>query len=473
MRPLPEAFFRKRETEALRRAAVRCLERALRAADPVAAVRRAVQREADALTVAGRRYDLRQVGAISAVGAGKAAAAMAAALEGILGDRLAGGLVSVKYGHSVATSRVEVREAGHPLPDAASVAAADAVLTLADRAGEEDLVFVLLSGGGSALLVAPSEGITLDDKLAVSRLLLEAGAPIGELNAVRKHLSRIKGGHLARRIAPARIITLALSDVLGNLLDVIASGPTAPDRSTYADALAAMERRGVMAAAERAAPPVVARLRDGAAGRHPETPKEGDHAFERVQAVIIGDLALALEAAKHAAEDQGFATVVLEEQVEGEARDVGAALGRHAREAQEGRFGALPVCLIQGGETTVTVRGAGKGGRNQEVALGAALEIEGLPGTLVVAAGTDGTDGPTDAAGAAVDGATPVRARRLGLDPRQALDRNDAYPFFAALEDLIMTGPTLTNVNDLMMAFVDRPAPGVIYLSVPNAKAET
>jgi len=307
----------------------------------------------------------------------------------------------------------------------------------------------------------------------VSRLLLSAGAPIGELNAVRKHLSRIKGGHLARRIAPARIVTLALSDVLGNPLDVIASGPTAPDRSTYTEALDALGRRGVMDAAEKAAPHAVARLRDGAAGRHPETPKPGDPVFERTQAVIIGDLAQAVRAAQTASEDQGYATVVLGDAVEGEAREVGAALGRRARDALDGRYGPLPVCLLQGGETTVTVRGSGKGGRNQEVALGAALEVVGLPGTLVLAVGTDGTDGPTDAAGAVADGWTLERARRLGLDPLEHLDRNDAYPFFAALGDLIMTGPTLTNVNDLMMAFVDRPVPGLIHLSIPSAEAKT
>ncbi len=457
MRPLPEAFFKNRETESLRRAAMRCLGRALRAVDPAAAVRRAVQVDGDLLTVAGQAYDLGEVPTIFAVGAGKAAAAMAGALEGILGERLAGGVVSVKYGHAVPTSRVAVREAGHPLPDAASVAAARAVLALADRAARDDLVFVLLSGGGSALLVAPSEGITLGDKLALSRLLLSAGAPIGDLNAVRKHLSRIKGGHLARRLAPARFVTLALSDVLGNPLDVIASGPTVPDRSTFSEALDALQRRGVVEAAEATARNAVAHLRDGVAGRHPETPKPGDPAFGRSQTVIIGDLPQALRAAETAAGDQGFATVVLSEAVEGEAREVGAALGRHAREAHEGRYGPLPVCLLQGGETTVTVRGAGKGGRNQEVALAAALEIDSLPGTLVVAAGTDGTDGPTDAAGAVADGTTMDRARRLGLDPQDHLARNDAYAFFAGLDDLIITGPTLTNVNDLMMALIDSP----------------
>ncbi|MBI3976063.1 MAG: DUF4147 domain-containing protein, partial [Armatimonadetes bacterium] len=359
---------------------MRCLERALRAADPAAAVRRTVQVEGYRLSVAGESYDLREVRAVTAVGGGQAAAALAAALEELLGDRLAGGLVSVKYGHTVPTTRIEVREAGHPLPDAASTAAAAAVLALADRAGEGDLVFVLLSGGGSALLTAPSEGVSLEDKLTISRLLLAAGAPIGELNAVRKHLSRIKGGRLARRIAPARMVTLALSDVLGNPLDVIASGPTAPDPTTFGDALEVLQRRGVLAAAPPAA---VAHLRDGAAGRAPETPKPGDPIFDRTHSVIIGDLALALRAAEAAAADQGFATVVLAEAVEGEAREVGAALGRRAREAHEGRYGSLPVCLLQGGETTVTVRGKGRGGRNQEVALAAAMEIAALPATLV------------------------------------------------------------------------------------------
>jgi len=459
MRPLPEAFFKNRETEELRRAAMRCLDRALRAVDPRAAVRRAVQVDGTRLTVAGETSDLREYLGVFVVGGGKAAAAMAASLEEVLGDRLEGGVVSVKYGHAVPTSRVEVREAGHPLPDAASVAAADAVLDLTDRVSHSDLVFVLLSGGGSALLATPlgHHGITLNDKLTVTRVLLAAGAPIGELNAVRKHLSGIKGGMLAQQIAPARMVTLALSDVLGNPLDVIASGPTAPDPTTFGDALEVLRRRGVLKEVEAAAPAALAHLREGAAGRAAETPKPGNPIFARSRFEIIGDLRQAVRAAKAAAEDQGFATVVLSEVVEGEAREVGAALGRHAREAHEGRYGPLPVCLLEGGETTVTVRGAGKGGRNQEVALAAALEIGGLPGTLVMAAGTDGTDGPTDAAGAVADGRTLERARRRGLDPRDHLARNDAYEFFAPLDDLIVTGPTLTNVNDLMMALIGPP----------------
>lgn len=459
MRPLPDAFFKNRETEPLRRAAMRCLDRALGAVDPRGAIRRAVQVDGTRLTVAGETFDLREYLGVFVVGGGKAAATMAAALEEVLGDRLEGGVVSVKYGHGVPTARVEVREAGHPFPDAASVAAAAAVLDLAERVSYGDLVFVLLSGGGSALLASPLpySGITLDDKLTITRVLLAAGAPIGELNAVRKHLSGIKGGMLAQVIAPAPVVTLALSDVLGNPPDVIASGPTVPDPTTFGDALEVLRRRGVLKEVEAAAPAALAHLREGAAGRATETPKPGNPIFARSRFEIIGDLRQALRAAKAAAEDQGFATVVLSEAVEGEAREAGAALGRQAREGHEGRYGPLPVCLLMGGETTVTVRGGGKGGRCQEVALAAALEIDGLPGTLVMAAGTDGTDGPTDAAGAVADGTTLQRARRRGVDPRDHLARNDAYAFFAPLDDLIVTGPTLTNVNDLMMALIGPP----------------
>ena len=458
MRALPEAFFRNRETAVLRRAAIRCLEAALGAADASAAIHRSVRREGDVVTVGGKTYDLGQVGAVYALGGGKAAGPMAAALEEILGDRLTGGVVSVKYGHATPTARVRVMEAAHPLPDAASIAAADAVLALVHRAGEGDLVFILLSGGGSALLTSPAHGVTLEDKLAVTRLLLDAGAPIGDLNTVRKHLSRIKGGWLARHIAPARSVTLALSDVLGNSLDLIASGPTVPDLTTFDDALAVLRWGEVLDDVPQA---VADHLRAGAAGLVPETPKPGDPIFRNAQTIIVGDLSQVLRAAAEAARGEGFTTAVLSTAVEGEAREVGAALGRRARAAHEGRYGPLPVCLLQGGEPTVTVRGGGKGGRNQEVVLGAALEIDGLPRTLILSAGTDGTDGPTDAAGAVADGTTIARARRLGLAPRDHLDRNDAYPFFAALGDLLMTGPTLTNVNDLMLALVgDVPSRG-------------
>lgn len=452
LRQFPEAFFRAGDSPTLRRVAARCLQAALRAADPQAALLRAVTLQDNLFRVAGETFDLDRVRRLFLLGGGKAAAAMAAALEELLGPRVADGVVSVKYGHVVPTARVRVLEAGHPLPDASGVAAAEAVLAMAREAGPEDLVLVLISGGGSALLTAPAKGITLEDKTAVTRLLLDAGAPIGELNAVRKHLSRIKGGHLARALAPARSVALILSDVLGNPLDVIASGPTVPDLTTFGDALEVLRRRHLLEVVPAAVREV---LQAGAAGRLPETPKPGDPVFTLTRPVIIGDIRQALAAAAEEARTQGFRPVLLSESVEGEARVVGAELGRMAREARAGRFGPPPVCLLQGGETTVTVRGRGRGGRNQEVALGAALEVAGIPGVLILSAGTDGTDGPTDAAGAVADGTTLERARARGLDPHDALARNDAYPFFAALGDLVITGPTLTNVNDLMLALVE------------------
>src|SRR3990172_4734069 len=354
MRRLPEAFFQHGDTAPLRRAAARCLEAALQGADPRGAMRRALTLDGHRLVVFGDAPDLNRFAGIFVVGGGKAGAAMAAAPEEILGARISAGVVSVKYGHTAPTSRVRVVEAGHPLPDAASVAAAEEVLAMARRAGERDLVFVLISGGGSALLTAPPDGITLEDKLAVTRRLLDAGAPIGELNTVRKHPSRIKGGHLAPAFAP-----------LG-------------------DAEKLLRRRGLPIMAPG---PVRAHLEAGLAGRVPETPKPGDPIFELMRAVIIGDIRHALHAAEAEAREQDFTAVLLSETVEGEAREVGAALGRRAKEAHEGRYGPLPVCLLQGGETTVTVRGHGKGGRNQEVALGAALEIAGLPNTLILSAG--------------------------------------------------------------------------------------
>ncbi len=452
----PEDFFQNGDNPRLRHAAVQCLHNAVSAADPRIAVRRTIRGRTNPLLVAGQGYGWEDISSVFVVGGGKAAAAMAAEMEEILGERIVDGVVSVKYGHTVPTTRIRVREAGHPLPDAAGTTAAEEVLALARRASEQDLVFVLISGGGSALLTAPASGLTLDDKLVVTRLLLEAGAPIGELNTVRKHLSRIKGGHLARALAPARSIALILSDVLGNSLDVIASGPTVPDPTTFADALEILRRRDILVVVPEA---VRAYLEAGRAGRVPETPKPGDSVFALTRAVIIGDITQALGTAEQVARERGFNTVVLSAAVEGEAREVGAALGRRAKEAHQGRYGPLPVCLLQGGETTVTVRGPGKGGRNQEVVLGAAREIAGLPNALILSAGTDGTDGPTDAAGAVADGTTIERARARGLDAHDALARNDAYPFFAALGDLLITGPTLTNVNDLMLALVG-PAPG-------------
>jgi hydroxypyruvate reductase len=377
---------------------------------------------------------------------------MASGLEVALEERIDGGLVAVKDGHGAPAARVEVREAGHPVPDDRSVSAAEAVLEIARGAGQGDLVIALLAGGASALLALPVEGVTLDEKRAVTDRLLRAGATIGELNAVRKHLSRIKGGRLARAAAPARVAALVLSDVVGDPIDVIASGPTAPDSSTYQDALAVLDRydpEGSLPA------PLRGFLRDGASGRHPETPKPGDRDLAGVRHVIVGRNEDALLAVRAAAEGLGYRPYVLTSHVEGEARAMARAQAAVARQVQaSGEPVSPPACLLSGGETTVTVRGRGRGGRNTEMALTFALAVEGLEHVTGLFAGTDGTDGPTDAAGALVDGGTVARARKRGLDARAFLEENDSYTFFREAGGLFVTGPTLTNVMDLRIILV-------------------
>ncbi len=428
------------------------VQAALRAADPAAAVQRAVRLEDDLLHVADKTYDLNRVRHVYAVGAGKASATMAQALEEMLGERLTGGIIVTKYGYARPTRRVTVREAGHPIPDEAGVQATRELLDLVDQADVDDLVLALISGGGSALLVAPAEGLTLEDIQATTDLLLASGATINELNAVRKHLSAIKGGQLARRVAPARLVTLIVSDVVGDPLDVIASGPTVPDPTTFADAWDVLVRFGLL---ERVPAPVRAHLQEGRAGRRPETPKPGDPLFERVHNAIIASNRQAAEAAAVRATELGYHALVLTTFLEGEAREVGTVLAALARElASHDRPVPRPACLVLGGETTVTVRGPGKGGRNQEMALSAALRLDGLPNTVVATLATDGGDGPTDAAGGIVDGHTMMLARQRGVDVRGALARNDSYRALDALGALLKTGPTGTNVNDLAFVIV-------------------
>ncbi|RPI48222.1 MAG: glycerate kinase, partial [Chloroflexi bacterium] len=427
---------------------------------PGAAVRRQVQLvherdEGGRLSIGGQVYDLGAVERTWVVGGGKAATAMAGALASLLGEHLAGGLVVTRYGYAdpgIDTGPIEAVEAGHPLPDGAGVAATRRLADLLRRATDRDLVLVVLSGGASALLTLPAEGLGLDDLVQATELLLRSGATISELNAVRKHLSQIKGGGLARLAAPAPVAALVLSDVVGDRLDVIASGPTSPDATTFADAWAVVERYGLVERLPRA---VVAHLRAGLEGGPAETLKPGEALFQRVQNVIVGSNRLAAEAAVEAARRLGFNALLLSTFVEGEAREVGRVAAALAREVvTHGRPVPRPACLVWGGETTVTVRGQGKGGRNQELALAAALALEDLPGVVLLALGTDGIDGPTDAAGAVAGGLTVARARALGLDPRAYLANNDAYSFFDALGDLLRTGPTGTNVNDLLFIWV-------------------
>jgi hydroxypyruvate reductase len=385
------------------------------------------------------------------VGAGKAAAAMARAFESHWPGDL-DGLVVTRYGHAVACRRIEVVEAAHPVPDAAGEAAAARVLALVEGLGEDDLVVALISGGGSALLALPAEGVTLAEKQAVNRDLLRSGASIDEMNAVRRHLSRVKGGRLAAAAFPARTLALLISDVPGDDPGVIASGPTVPDPTTAADARAILARYGIDP------PAAVGRL---LAGAEAETPKPGDPRLARSEARLIAAPQLSLETAAELARARGLAPVLLGDAIEGEAREVGRVMAGIARSvARHGQPAPAPAVLLSGGETTVTVRGEGQGGRNVEFLLALALALDAAPGTFALAGDTDGIDGAGEAAGALIAPDTLARARALGLDARAALARNDAHPFFAALGDQVVTGPTLTNVNDFRAVLV-LPAGGI------------
>ncbi len=425
----------------------------LAAANAMRAVARAVVRkDPDTLLVAGNPVDLGKFRKVFVVGAGKAACPMAKALEDALGERLEGGLVVTKYGHAKRLSKVEVVEADHPVPDTRGLSGVRRVMKIVESAGPTDLIFCLLSGGGSALWPLPAEGLSLHEKQTTTDLLLKSGARIFEINAVRKHLSAIKGGHLARAAYPARVISLMLSDVIGDDPAVIASGPASPDPSTFAEALEVLSRHGLVS---RVPKPVLAHLEKGRRGEIPETPKPGDPVFEKVEQHLVGSLRLSLAAAKEAALAKGYNTVILSAAVEGEAREAAKVLAAVAREIREtGNPLAPPACVLAGGETTVTVRGGGTGGRNLEAALSAALALSGMKDVLFLSCGTDGADGPTNAAGTWVDGRTAGQARANGLSPEAFLAANDSYNFFKELKGLIVTGPTLTNVMDLMVILV-------------------
>jgi glycerate 2-kinase len=391
-------------------------------------------------------------GRVLVVGAGKASGAMAAAAEEALGDRIADGVVAVKDGHLAPTRRVRLLEAGHPVPDERGAAAARAIRDLASTAGPGDLVLVLISGGGSALTPAPAPPITLEEKQALTRLLLRAGANINQLNAVRKHCSTLKGGQLARAAAPARVQALLLSDVIGDPLDVIASGPTAPDASTFSEAMGILARFDIR---DQVPPAIVTRLQRGMQGEIAETPKPGDPLFEQVRNVVIGNNALVVEAAAAGARALDLAPHILTRTLDGEAREMGRRFAAMARDILAGRGPVTPpCCVIAAGETTVTVSGRGTGGRCQEFALAAALELDGLANVVVLAAGTDGSDGPTDAAGALADAGTAARARASGDSPAARLADNDSYRALATAGDLIVTGPTNTNLLDLYLLVV-------------------
>jgi glycerate 2-kinase len=439
-------------TRAQRQRILPILEAALHAVDPIAAVRQQVRLEGSKLLVGGRTYDLESYHHIYVVGGGKAGGSMARATEEILGDRITAGVINTKYGYRADTGIVRINEAGHPLPDAGGMAGARQMVDLARQASEGDLVICLISGGGSALMTLPVEGVSLADMEALTSTLLRCGATINEINTIRKHLSQIKGGNLSRAAYPAEVVSLILSDVVGNPLDVIASGPTVPDSSSFAQAWEIVERYNLVAELPES---IIRRLRAGKDGDVPDTPKEGDLLFDRTYNLIIGSNEIAARAALAQAEAGGFHTMLLSTFVEGEAREVAHVFCAIAREIlHSDQPLSRPACVVAGGETTVTIQGQGLGGRNQELALAAAIQLDGIDDTVVVALATDGTDGPTDAAGAIADGSTLRRARDKKLLARDYLANNDSYHFFDQLDDLLITGPTNTNVNDLTFVFV-------------------
>lgn len=424
----------------------------LKAVDPEEAVRRHVERIGNRLRVGERSYPLEGFRRIIVTGAGKGTAPMAKALEEILGDRLTSGWIIVKYGHGLPLKKIRVMEAGHPMPDQAGFEAASFILDRLRECTEEDLVLCAFSGGGSALTPTLLPPLSLSEKQKTTQLLLECGATINELNAIRKHLSAGKGGQFAKAAYPATVVSLFLSDVIGDPLDVIASGPTVPDPSTFADCLKIVEHYGLTQSLPE---PVLDLLNKGAQGLIEDTPKAGDIVFAKVQNLVVGSNRAALFAAAAEARALGYKPLILSSFIQGEAREIALALVGIGKEMTvTGNPISPPACILAGGETTVTIRGPGKGGRNQELALAAAIALEVWPGIALLSAGTDGTDGPTDAAGAFADGDTCKEALQKGINPVEYLLNNDSYNFFDQLGQLFKTGPTRTNVMDLICLLV-------------------
>jgi glycerate 2-kinase len=438
--------------ETMRGHARELFDASIQAVDAEQCVRRFVSLDGAQLHIGGQDYDLSLYDRLLVVGMGKASPQMGVALEDILGDRISGGLINTKYEHGEALKHIEIVECGHPVPDKAGVAGTNRILAMLEAADEKTLVICVISGGGSALTPAPVDGIALVDKQETTRLLLECGANIVELNAVRKHLSRIKGGGMARVAFPARVVALMLSDVIGDPMDVIASGPTVPDTSTFQTCMDIFDKYDLIHQVPDA---VRTRFEAGIAGEIDDTPKPGDDALSKVQNLVVGSNGLAVSAAAEKAKALGYNTLVLSTRVEGEAREVAYVYAGIAKEiVKTGQPIKAPACVISGGETTVLVRGKGKGGRNQELALSAAIQLAGWDDVVVVSGGTDGTDGPTDAAGAIADGQTIARATEKNISALAHLKNNDAYHFFKPLDDLIITGATGTNVADVAFVMV-------------------
>ena len=445
-----EELIRNGETKLNRKAralALRSLESALNAVDPKQIIKSKLLLKNLTLHVNGYSIDLKKFKNIYVIGGGKASGSMAEALEQVLGNSITNGLVNVPRSSKNKTDIIKLHEASHPIPDEAGVEGTRRMLKIAEQAKEDDLVICLISGGGSSLMPLPHGKISIADKKKITNALLKCGATINEINTVRKHISDFKGGWLAKKAYPATILNLILSDVVGDPLDFIASGPTVPDSTTFSDAIKVLKKYRLWSKAPASIRKV---LSDGEKGLIPETPKANDEAFKRVYNVVVGNNRLASLTAQEYLKSEGLNTLLLTSTLEGEARHVGIMLASIVHEVSvSGNPVPKPAGIIAGGETTVTVTGKGLGGRNQEIALAAAQKLNDMNGVVVASLSTDGVDGPTDAAGAIADGKTLVRAAKMGLTPEEYLAENDSYHFFSKLGDLIFTGPTGTNVNDV------------------------
>jgi hydroxypyruvate reductase len=442
----------------MRRMAKDIFLKALTAVDPSKILKDRIRIEKNRLLIRGQEnseniFDLKGFDKIFLIGTGKASNLMAQAIEEIFGEWVTKGIITIKYGHLLPLKKTKIIEAGHPIPDQNGYEGAKKIQNLLKESGPKDLVIFLLSGGGSALLPFPAEGIGLKEKQEVTQLLLDCGADIKEINTIRKHISQMKGGWLAKWAYPSTVIGFILSDVVGDQLDVIGSGPTVPDPSTFEEAWEILKKYELL---NEISPSIQNYLQLGKKGKKEETPKPGEVAFEKVYNHLIGSNILALRAAEKEAKSLGFNTLILSSSIVGETREAALFHSAIAKEViSSGNPIPKPACLLSGGETTVTIKGNGLGGRNQEFTLAGAIEISGIEKMVLLSGGTDGTDGPTDATGAVADTSTVQRAILMGLNPKTHLKNNDAYPFFQKLGDLLITGPTHTNVMDIRILLVD------------------
>jgi hydroxypyruvate reductase len=442
----------------MRRMAKAIFSKALSAVEPSKILKDRIRIEKDHLLIKmdeniEKIFDLKSFDKIFLVGTGKASNSMAQVVEEIFGDWMTKGLITTKYGHLLPLKKTEIIEAGHPIPDQNGYEGAKKIKNLLKKSGPKDLVLFLLSGGGSALLPFPADGIGLKEKQEVTQLLLDCGADIKEINTIRKHISQMKGGWLAKWAYPSTVIGFILSDVVGDQLDVIGSGPTVPDPSTFEEVWEIIKKYDLL---NEISPSIQKHLQLGKEGEKEETPKPGEVVFEKVYNSLIGSNILALRAAEKEAKFLGFNTLILSSSIVGETRESALFHSAIAKEViSSGNPIPTPACILSGGETTVTIKGTGLGGRNQEFALAGAIEISGIEKVVLLSGGTDGTDGPTDATGAVADHTTVDRANSMGMDSKAYLKDNNAYPFFKKLGDLLITGPTHTNVMDVRILLVD------------------